>query len=93
MDMLNYANPNHSCPEPELRAIFGRYGTVQTCIVNKDKRHAFVKMLTRKDAELAKTSMEDNRHIDIPLRVSFFFCPLADVVMLARKYVLTFDID
>lgn len=58
------------CPEPELRAIFGRYGTVQTCIVNKDKRHAFVKMLTRKDAEAAKTNMEDNRHLDIPLRVS-----------------------
>ncbi|KAM3460331.1 hypothetical protein NHJ6243_006045 [Beauveria neobassiana] len=57
-----------TCPEAELRAIFGRYGTVQTCIVNKDKRHAFVKMLTRKDAELAKSSMEDNRHLDIPLR-------------------------
>lgn len=57
-----------TCPEPELRAIFGRYGTVQTCIVNKDKRHAFVKMLTRKDAESAKTNMEDNRHLDIPLR-------------------------
>ncbi|TQW03080.1 RNA binding protein Nrd1 [Cordyceps javanica] len=57
-----------TCPEPELRSIFGRYGTVQTCIVNKDKRHAFVKMLTRKDAENAKTSMEDNRHLDIPLR-------------------------
>ncbi|KAJ6785047.1 hypothetical protein PWT90_08765 [Aphanocladium album] len=57
-----------TCPEPELRSIFARYGTVQTCIVNKDKRHAFVKMLTRKDAELAKTSMEDNRHLDIPLR-------------------------
>ncbi|KAJ4153107.1 hypothetical protein LMH87_009612 [Akanthomyces muscarius] len=57
-----------TCPEPELRQIFGRFGTVQTCIVNKDKRHAFVKMLTRKDAEAAKTNMEDNRHLEIPLR-------------------------
>ncbi|OAR02397.1 hypothetical protein LLEC1_02529 [Akanthomyces lecanii] len=57
-----------TCPEAELRQIFGRFGTVQTCIVNKDKRHAFVKMLTRKDAEAAKTSMEDNRHLEVPLR-------------------------
>lgn len=65
-------NRCYSCPEPELRQIFGRFGTVQTCIVNKDKRHAFVKMLTRKDAEAAKTNMEDNRHLDVPLRVSHY---------------------
>lgn len=57
------------CSEAELRRIFSRYGTVQTCIVNKDKRHAFVKMLTRKDALKAKENMEDNRTIDLPLRV------------------------
>ncbi|KAG6015515.1 hypothetical protein E4U43_005154 [Claviceps pusilla] len=57
-----------TCSEAELRRIFNRYGTVQTCIVNKDKRHAFVKMLTRKDALCAKENMEDNRTIDLPLR-------------------------
>jgi len=52
---------------------------VQTCIVNKDKRHAFVKMFYRKDAEAAKAAMEDNRATDLPLRVSqkffSFFVP------------------
>ncbi|RXG47062.1 hypothetical protein VDGE_03945 [Verticillium dahliae] len=47
-----------TCSEPELRNIFTQYGQVQTCIVNKDKRHAFVKMLTRKDAEAAKEALE-----------------------------------
>lgn len=59
-----------SCSEAELRGIFGRYGTVQTCIVNKDKRHAFVKMLTRQDAVRAKDAMEDARGLEYPLRVS-----------------------
>ncbi|KXJ96977.1 hypothetical protein Micbo1qcDRAFT_4585 [Microdochium bolleyi] len=45
-------------PESELRGIFGRNGAVQTCIVNKDKRHAFVKMANRKDAVAAKEANE-----------------------------------
>ncbi|KAH6608111.1 hypothetical protein Trco_004424, partial [Trichoderma cornu-damae] len=57
-----------TCSEAELRGIFGRYGTVQTCIVNKDKRHAFVKMLTRQDAVHAKDAMEDARGLEYPLR-------------------------
>ncbi len=59
-----------SCSEAELRNIFSRFGTVQTCIVNKDKRHAFVKMLTRKDAVSAKENTEDNKSLEVPLRVS-----------------------
>jgi protein NRD1 len=59
-----------SCSESELRAIFGRFGTVQTCIVNKDKRHAFVKMLSREDAVKAKKGTEDSRNLEVPLRVS-----------------------
>ena len=59
-----------SCSESELRGIFSRFGQVQTCIVNKDKRHAFVKMFFRKDAERAKTAMEDMRSQDFQLRVS-----------------------
>ncbi|CAK7198972.1 hypothetical protein SEUCBS139899_001640 [Sporothrix eucalyptigena] len=48
-------------PESELRTIFTRFGDVQTCIVNKEKRHAFVKMYTRADAEAAKNGMEHAR--------------------------------
>lgn len=44
--------------EGEIRAIFSRFGRVQTCIVNQDKRHAFVKMLTRPDAVAAKEGMD-----------------------------------
>lgn len=51
-----------TCSEQELREIFERFGHVQTCIVNKDKRHAFVKMYRRKDAEAAKAAMEENRN-------------------------------
>ena len=42
---------------------------MQTCIVNVDKRHAFVKMLTRKDAMMAKEGMERYRSTDMQLRV------------------------
>lgn len=44
--------------EGEIRAIFSRFGQVQTCIVNLDKRHAFVKMMTRPDAVAAKEGMD-----------------------------------
>jgi len=44
--------------EGEIRNIFSRFGKVQTCIVNQDKRHAFVKMLTRPDAVSAKEGMD-----------------------------------
>ncbi|KAI1179654.1 hypothetical protein F4777DRAFT_441005 [Nemania sp. FL0916] len=47
-----------TCSEAELRSVFSRHGQVQTCIVNKDKRHAFVKMVTRGDAVHAKEAME-----------------------------------
>ncbi|EJT69350.1 hypothetical protein GGTG_12969 [Gaeumannomyces tritici R3-111a-1] len=57
-----------TCPESELRAIFSRFGEVQTCIVNRDKRHGFVKMLTRKDAVAAKEGMAEMRTADHQLR-------------------------
>jgi protein NRD1 len=57
-------------PDYELRRIFDKFGTVQTCIVNKDKRHAFVKMVCRDDAVRAKEAMEKNRTPDSQLRVS-----------------------
>ncbi|ORY64051.1 uncharacterized protein BCR38DRAFT_205502 [Pseudomassariella vexata] len=50
-----------TCPESELRNMFGQHGQVQTCIVNKDKRHAFVKMINRRDAVAAKEAMENSQ--------------------------------
>ncbi|KAF1967366.1 hypothetical protein BU23DRAFT_559427 [Bimuria novae-zelandiae CBS 107.79] len=47
--------------ESEIRDIFSRFGRVQSCIVNQDKRHAFVKMLTRPDALAAKAGMVNNQ--------------------------------
>ena len=60
--------------EDRLRSIFDKFGTVQTCIVNVDKRHAFVKMLTRDDAVRAKEGMERYRSQEMQLRVSFLMC-------------------
>ena len=57
--------------EAHLRSLFSVYGLVQTCIVNVDKRHAFVKMLTRKDAVAARSGMEEYKAGDTQLRVSF----------------------
>lgn len=54
--------------EQELRNLFSQFGRVQTCIVNKDKRHAFVKMISRQDAIAAKDAMEKNRAPDSQLR-------------------------
>ncbi|KAK4691204.1 protein NRD1, partial [Lecanoromycetidae sp. Uapishka_2] len=54
--------------EDVLRGIFAQFGLVQTCIVNVDKRHAFVKMLTRKEAMVAKEGMERYKSADMQLR-------------------------
>jgi protein NRD1 len=70
--------------EQELRNIFDRYGKVQTCIVNKDKRHAFVKMISRADAVSAKDAMEKNRTPDSALRV----CSSTEFLWLSM-YILT----
>lgn len=56
--------------EAHLRSLFSKYGIVQTCIVNVDKRHAFVKMINRKDAEAARIGMEEYRDGNTQLRVS-----------------------
>lgn len=59
-----------SCSEAHLRQLFSRYGIVQTCIVNNDKRHAFVKMINRDDAVKARDGMEQYKQGDMQLRVS-----------------------
>ena len=56
--------------EAHLRSLFANYGIVQTCIVNVDKRHAFVKMIDRKDASAARDGMETYKAGDMVLRVS-----------------------
>ena len=58
-----------SIGEQELRHLFEGYGIVQSCIVNQDKRHAFIKMLTREDAVRAKDGMETYRTDSMTLRV------------------------
>lgn len=55
--------------EPEIRQIFSRFGQVQTCIVNIDKRHAFVKMVNRPDAVNAKTGMDLIRDPDVQSKI------------------------
>jgi len=45
--------------QPEIQGVFERFGKVQTCIANRDKRHAFVKMTTRNYALAAKAGMEE----------------------------------
>ena len=71
-----------SCSEAHLRQLFARYGIVQTCIVNNDKRHAFVKMINREDAVKAREGMEQYKQGDMQLRVScvvsFFADPLSN---------------
>ncbi|QIX01601.1 hypothetical protein AMS68_007118 [Peltaster fructicola] len=44
--------------QQEIHTLFERFGRVQTCIANRDKRHAFVKMTTRQFALNAKAGME-----------------------------------
>ena len=55
--------------EAHLRSLFANFGVVQTCIVNVDKRHAFVKMIDRKDAVAAREGMEQYKSGDMQLRV------------------------
>ncbi|KAJ5906291.1 uncharacterized protein N7473_003207 [Penicillium subrubescens] len=54
--------------EQHLRSLFGRFGMVQTCIVNVDKRHAFIKMISRPDAVAARDGMESYRQAEMQLR-------------------------
>jgi len=58
--------------EAHLRSLFNKFGVVQTCIVNVDKRHAFVKMIDRKDAVAARNGMEEYKTGDTQLRVGNF---------------------
>ncbi|KAL2845789.1 hypothetical protein BJX68DRAFT_241620 [Aspergillus pseudodeflectus] len=54
--------------EAHLRSLFARFGIVQTCIVNIDKRHAFIKMISRGDAVSARDGMESYKSGDMQLR-------------------------
>lgn len=54
--------------EAHLRSLFSAFGIVQTCIVNTDKRHAFVKMINRQDALKARDGMEQYKSGEMQLR-------------------------
>jgi protein NRD1 len=54
--------------EAQLRDLFSKFGIVQTCIVNIDKRHAFIKMISRQDAVSARDGMESFRSGEMQLR-------------------------
>lgn len=54
--------------EAHLRSLFNRFGLVQTCIVNNEKRHAFIKMISRQDAVAARDGMESYRSTEMQLR-------------------------
>lgn len=70
-----------------MRSLFSKFGIVQTCIVNTDKRHAFIKMISRQDAIAAREGMESYKTGDMQLRVSFLSCalpaPLCSITLLA----------
>ena len=44
--------------EAELKQFFSRFGNVQTCIVNHEKRHAFLKLISHQDAHVTKQSVD-----------------------------------
>lgn len=41
--------------EAQLRSIFEQFGSIQSCVVNSDRCHAFIKMISRQDAVKART--------------------------------------
>lgn len=57
--------------ESHLRSLFEPYGAVQTCLVNVDKRHAFIKMYKRTDAERARDGMEEYKDSNGQLRTKW----------------------
>lgn len=71
--------------EAHLRSLFAKFGIVQTCIVNVDKRHAFVKMINRKDAEQARNGMEEYRDGNTQLRVRIIPALLTLLLMRFRR--------
>ncbi|KAI0154364.1 hypothetical protein GGR57DRAFT_112665 [Xylariaceae sp. FL1272] len=91
-----------TCSDAELRSIFNRHGEVQTCIVNTDKRHAFVKMVTRRDAVAAKEAMQSGSYrtrwgvgfgprdcSDYQTGISII--PISKLTEADRKWMLTAD--
>lgn len=44
--------------QEQIHDLFGRFGAVASCITNRDKRHAFVKMTTREHTLNAKAGVE-----------------------------------
>ena len=55
--------------EDKLRALFGKFGGVQSIILNHEKRCAFLKMFTREGAIAAREGMEVYPTDDTTIRV------------------------
>ena len=55
--------------EDKLRQLFGQFGSVQSIIINPEKRCAFLKMYTREGAINAREGMESYPFIDTTIRV------------------------
>ena len=53
-----YAPHSDRTDENELMNYLARYAQVQSCIVNHDKRHAFLKLISHQDAIEAKRVMD-----------------------------------
>ena len=65
---------------------------MQTCIVNVDKRHAFVKMISRNDAVTAKEGMERYKSAEMQLRVSSSSLFSSDTLVRVPLPLLTYII-
>jgi hypothetical protein len=78
--LFSIANTSRRSSEAQLRALFNQFGLVQTCIVNVDKRHAFIKMINRMDAMKARDGMETYKSGDMQLRVRFKFLANSDLI-------------
>jgi len=55
--------------EDKLRAMFGKLGEVQTCIVSQEKHHAFVKMCTRAGAVAGREGKERCQDFDFMMNI------------------------
>lgn len=62
---------SQSISQEELQRMFSSYGDIQSCIINHNARHAFIKMYKRKDAEAARAGMEMLVHDNTVIRTKW----------------------
>jgi protein NRD1 len=59
--------------DAHLRSLFNKFGVVQTCIVNMDKRHTLIKMTSRQDTVSAHEGVESFFSVEMKLRTGGAF--------------------